>query len=45
MTWFALACGPHRDWCNDIEGLGALFSNHLPGYRCLINSYLTKLKA
>lgn len=40
MTWFGAACELHRDWRNDVEGLGALFSNHLPNYRCLINSYL-----
>ncbi len=40
MTWFGVACELHRDWRNDIEGLGTLFSNHLPGYRCLINSHL-----
>jgi nicotinamidase-related amidase len=40
MTWFGVACELHRDWRNDIEGLGALFSNHLPSYRCLINSYI-----
>ncbi|HPU57296.1 MAG TPA: isochorismate family cysteine hydrolase YcaC [Verrucomicrobiota bacterium] len=39
MTWFGVACELHRDWRNDIEGLGTLFSNHLPTYRCLINSY------
>lgn len=39
MTWFGTACELHRDWRNDIEGLGTLFSNHLPNYRCLINSY------
>jgi isochorismate hydrolase len=22
MTWFGIACGLHRDWRNDIEGLG-----------------------
>jgi len=44
MTWFAVACELHRDWRNDIEGLGALFSNHIPDYRNLINSYMT-LKA
>lgn len=41
MTWFGAACELHRDWRNDIEGLGALFSNHLPNYRCLIHSYLS----
>jgi nicotinamidase-related amidase len=44
MTWFAVACELHRDWRNDIEGLGRLFSNHIPDYRNLINSYTT-LKA
>jgi hypothetical protein len=39
MTWFAVACELHRDWRNDIEGLGALFSNHLPAYRNLITSH------
>ncbi|MFJ2446995.1 MULTISPECIES: isochorismate family cysteine hydrolase YcaC [unclassified Pseudomonas] len=42
MTWFGLACELHRDWRNDIEGLGTLFSNHIPDYRNLITSY-TKL--
>ena len=42
MTWFGVACELHRDWRNDIEGLGTLFSNHLPIYRCLINSYMAK---
>ena len=39
MTWFGLACELHRDWRNDIEGLGTLFSNHIPDYRNLMNSY------
>ena len=41
MTWFGAACELHRDWRNDIEGLGALFGNHIPDYRNLINSYTT----
>ena len=40
MTWFGTACELHRDWRNDIEGLGALFSQHIPDYRNLINSYV-----
>jgi nicotinamidase-related amidase len=44
MTWFGVACELHRDWRRDVEGLGALFSNHIPDYRNLINSYST-LKA
>ena len=39
MTWFGVACELHRDWRNDVEGLGALFSNHIPDYRNLITSY------
>ena len=42
MSWFGVACELHRDWRNDIEGLGALFSNHIPNYRNLITSYLAK---
>lgn len=40
MSWFGVACELHRDWRNDIEGLGTLFSNHLPSYCCLITSYM-----
>ncbi|MFV3308210.1 isochorismate family cysteine hydrolase YcaC [Pseudomonas sp. NY15181] len=39
MTWFGVACELHRDWRNDIEGLAALCSNHIPDYRNLITSY------
>ncbi|RRQ20756.1 isochorismate family cysteine hydrolase YcaC [Thiohalobacter thiocyanaticus] len=39
MTWFGVACELHRDWRNDIEGLGTLFANHIPDYRNLMNSY------
>ncbi len=41
MTWFGVACELHRDWRNDVEGLGALFASHIPDYRNLINSYMT----
>ncbi|CAM5216637.1 isochorismate family cysteine hydrolase YcaC [Alishewanella longhuensis] len=41
MTWFGAACELHRDWRNDVEGLGTLFSNHIPDYRNLINSFTT----
>jgi hypothetical protein len=30
MTWFGVAFELHRDWRNDVEGLGTLFSNHIP---------------
>jgi nicotinamidase-related amidase len=39
MSWFGVACELHRDWRNDIEGLGTLFSNHIPDYRNLLTSY------
>ncbi len=39
MSWFGVACELHRDWRNDVEGLGALFSNHIPNYRNLMTSY------
>ncbi|MEM9008224.1 MAG: isochorismate family cysteine hydrolase YcaC, partial [Cyanobacteria bacterium P01_F01_bin.86] len=35
LNWFAVACELHRDWPNDIEGLGNLLSNHIPLYRAL----------
>lgn len=40
-TWFAAAGELHRDWRNDIEGLGTLFSNYIPDYRNLMTSYFT----
>jgi nicotinamidase-related amidase len=39
MSWFGVACELHQDWRNDVAGLGALFSNHIPDYRNLISSY------
>lgn len=39
VNWFAVACELHRDWRNDMEGLGALLSNHLPNYRNLMSSH------
>ncbi|TVR12308.1 MAG: hydrolase [Planctomycetota bacterium] len=44
MNWFSVACELHRDWRNDIEGLGSLLSQHIPNYRNLITSY-TALQA
>ncbi|MFC2994273.1 isochorismate family cysteine hydrolase YcaC [Acinetobacter sichuanensis] len=40
MTWFGTSCELHRDWRNDIEGLGALFGAHIPDYSNLIQSYV-----
>lgn len=45
MNWFSVACELHRDWRNDIEGLGTLFSNHIPAYRNLMTSYFALTKA
>lgn len=39
MSWFGVACELHRDWRNDVEGLGTLFANHIPDYRNLMASY------
>lgn len=44
VNWFAAACELHRDWRNDIEGLGALLSNHIPNYRNLMTSYFARAK-
>jgi nicotinamidase-related amidase len=42
VNWFAVACELHRDWRNDIEGLGNLLSNHIPNYRNLMTSYAAR---
>jgi hypothetical protein len=42
VTEVCVAFELHRDWRNDIEGLGALFSNYIPNYRNLITSYHAK---
>ena len=42
VNWFSVASELHRDWRNDIEGLGNLLSSHLPAYRNLITSYLAR---
>lgn len=39
LNWFAVACELHRDWRNDVEGLGSLFANHIPDYKNLMTSY------
>ena len=44
MSWFGVACELHRDWRNDVEGLGALFSSYLPNYRNLMTSYFAITK-
>jgi len=44
MSWFNTACELHRDWRNDVEGLGSLFSKYIPDYNNLMNSYFTLKK-
>lgn len=39
LGWFAVACEFHRDWRNDVEGLGTILANHLPSYKNLMTSY------
>ena len=39
MNWFGMACELHRDWRNDVEGLGTLLSSHIPNYQNLMTSY------
>ena len=39
LSWFGVACELHRDWRNDVQGLGTLFANHIPDYRNLMTSY------
>ncbi|MGK2913209.1 MAG: isochorismatase family protein [Porticoccaceae bacterium] len=41
MNWFGVACELPREWRNDVEGLGTLFSNHISDYRNLMNAYAT----
>jgi len=42
MNWFAIAGELHRDWRNDVEGLGALFARYIPDYANLISSFSAK---
>lgn len=44
MSWFGVACELHRDWRNDVEGLGRLFASHIPDYRNLMVSYAQHVK-
>ena len=39
MSWFGVAAELHRDWRNDVVGLGTLFAKHIPDYRNLMTSY------
>jgi nicotinamidase-related amidase len=44
MNWFSVACELHRDWRNDIEGLGRLLADHIPNYRNLMTSYFARAR-
>ncbi|HHP7230342.1 MAG TPA: isochorismate family cysteine hydrolase YcaC [Xenococcaceae cyanobacterium] len=44
MNWFSVACELHRDWRNDIEGLGTLLAKYIPNYRNLMTSYFATSK-
>ncbi|PHH77059.1 hypothetical protein CDD82_3687 [Ophiocordyceps australis] len=39
MNWAAVAAELHRDWRRDIEGFGSIWTDHVPGYWCLMQSY------
>ncbi|HRO88440.1 MAG TPA: isochorismate family cysteine hydrolase YcaC [Chiayiivirga sp.] len=45
MTWFGVASELHRDWRNDVEGLGKLFNAHIPDYRNRMSTYAEMAKA
>jgi nicotinamidase-related amidase len=45
MNWFSVACELHRDWRNDIEGMGNLLSTYIPNYRNLMTSFMAKASA
>ena len=44
MSWFSVASELHRDWRNDVAGLGTLLSNHVFSYRNLMTSYNARKK-
>ena len=39
LSWFAAVSELHRDWRNDIAGLGNILANHVPVYKNLMDSY------
>lgn len=39
VNWFSVACELHRDWHNDVEGLGSLLASYIPDYKNLMTSY------
>jgi len=39
VNWFSVACELHRDWRNDVKGLGTLLGTYIPAYQNLMTSY------
>ena len=39
LSWFSAVSELHRDWRNDIAGLGNILANHVPIYKNLMDSY------
>jgi len=39
VNWFSVACELHRDWRNDMEGLGNLLAGYIPDYQNLMSSH------
>lgn len=42
VNWFSVACELHRDWRNDMAGLGNLLAGYLPDYKNLMTSDAAK---
>ena len=45
VNWFSVACELHRDWRNDMEGLGNLLAGYIPDYKNLMTSFAVKTEA
>lgn len=39
LNWVAAAAELQRDWRNDIEGFGNVWTKYVPGYRLVMDSY------
>ncbi|KAK4034625.1 Isochorismatase-like protein [Parachaetomium inaequale] len=39
LNWAAVGAELQRDWRRDIEGFGKIWEDHVPVYRCLLQSY------
>jgi hypothetical protein len=45
VNWFSVVGELHRDWRNDIEGLGNLLAGFIPDYKNLMTSYVATSSA